>query len=101
MSDSEPLTSTGFYGSAWLIVARGGWWKVPAIVDELPLEVDAWTAHELLWCMAHRHQMLVTRGRRKDREYAVTAECRVPRGLQAGDLAKALTGRAFPAGAAA
>jgi hypothetical protein len=90
-----PETSTvGFFREAWLIVARGGWWKVPDIVELLPLEIDGWNAHELLWAMAYRHEMLVTRGRRQAREYAVTPRCRIPKGVLAGEVLQALTGAA-------
>jgi hypothetical protein len=86
------FSNAGFFRAAWLIIARGGWWKVSDIVAALPLEIDGWTASALLWAMAHRHQMLATRGHRKDRQYAVTPECRIPKGVTAGDAALALTG---------
>lgn len=98
---ADAISTVGFYRHAWLVVARGGWWKVPEIVQHLPLHVDVWDAHELLWAMAHRHRLLVTRGRGKTREYAVTRECHMPRGLQAGQAVHALTGAPMRSEAAA
>jgi hypothetical protein len=92
MRDMCELSTVGFYRESWLIVARGGWWKVRDIVEQLPSEIDGWEAHALLWAMANRHQMLATRGHGKTREYAVTATCRMPKGLQAGQAVHALTG---------
>lgn len=88
-------SSAGFYRAAWMIVAQGGWWRPREIVEQLPLDIDASTAHHLLWCMSKRHGHLVARGAYRSREYAVTAGCTAPAGVSVGDIVLAITGRPF------
>lgn len=89
--------SVSFWNAAWLVIARGGWWKVSEVLDQLSLDVDVRNAQSTLWIMAERHRMLVTRGHKETREYAVTAACRPPKQLTVAQIVEAVTGVSFRA----
>ena len=80
----------GFYREAWLVVAKGGWWKLREILAEMPSGFEVDQPHSHLWIMANRYGYMVRRGRHKEAEYAVTPECVVPRGIPVGRLSAAL-----------
>lgn len=92
VSDDD-FTTAGFYREAWLIVARGGWWKPAEIVQELPLSIDGTKVHTVLWHMTVRHRLLAARGRGRQRQYAVTQDCGIPSDVSAGEVALVLTGK--------
>jgi len=98
VSDQDGESAVGFFPASWLIVAQGGWWKTQEILAQLPLEMPRDSAHSLLWAMVNRHHFLETRGANRDREYAVTARCRIPKGIPVGHVMAALTGKPYGSG---
>jgi hypothetical protein len=81
----------GFYREAWLVVARGGWWGIREILEQLPDGVEVDDAASRLWIMARRHGYLQRRGRGKAAQYAVTNNCETPHGIPVQRLCEALS----------
>lgn len=96
------MAAIGFDRAAWLVIARGGWWRPMEIVEQLPLDLDIApdATYSRLWIMAQRHRTLRRRkpetGRAKRgpeariSEYAVTPDCLVPRGLSLREILAAV-----------
>lgn len=76
-----------FACTVWLILAReGGWWTAREIIKELPGNIEASRAHVQLYVMAKRDGTLTVRGAQKQSEYAVTKDCKFPRGLYVEEM---------------
>lgn len=90
MSRGDLSLSCGFMRDAWLVVARGGWWPMREILAEMPDGVEIDDPQNRLWIMVNRYRYLVKRGTQRKAEYAVTADCNVPQGLNVRQLNQAL-----------
>ena len=78
--------TVGFFRTAWLLIAQGGWWTPREVLERIPVSIDIQDGHTLLWAMANRYRFLERRGERRRPEYAVTRDCRMPKGLTIGEV---------------
>lgn len=84
---------SGFYPTAWLIIANNGWTTAEQVFSRMPLrliELDLAKVQSLLWLMAHRQNLLRSRGDRTNREYAVLTGCDVPNDVTVGQVLDAM-----------
>lgn len=78
--------------SIWVLVAQGGWWKPDEVFEQMDPDSDM-TRREVvgrLWMMANRDNSLARRDGPDGPEYAITPECKPPRGVTVADVMKAV-----------
>lgn len=83
---------SGHCQQIWLVVAQGGWWKTKEVYAHVGLDIDPDDFSNFMWVMSRRRGYLSTRGRGRDREYAVTSECIAPYGLTVRQITGAIVG---------
>lgn len=103
-SSSDESELARIVRTVWLTVATGGWWTVKDVRDARPT-IDGRQVAARLSVMVKRGLVVsreLPQGKRARRkgvpgapprhEYSVTPECRVPAGLTAGEVSRALIG---------